>query len=277
MTQLKFWGVLETPIGKMKINIAGGNGVMGKTIKPIFESQGHEVIFSGRNSSPSLEEAARICDLTIISVPITATEEIIKRVAPHANALMDFTSLKSFPIELMLKYSKSNCEVGGLHPLFGEVKSLNGRTVVYCETKKSGKKCLEVLKAFQKAGLKIVKMKPPEHDLWLAGILQNERVNLLEAFALSLEKSGLSAKEIYEISPPPTKVLIDLVARQVDEKNDELYQALQDYNPFTPPIKQHLISMITKTNGRKNPKKIRDWFGKDFLKESQERAKKLID
>ncbi len=260
----------------MKINIAGGNGVMGKTIRPIFESQGHEVIFSGRNSSPSLEEAARICDLTIISVPITSTEEIIKRVAPHANALMDFTSLKSFPVEGMLRYSGPNCEVGGLHPLFGEVKSLNGRTVVYCETKKSGKKCLEILNAFQKAGLKIIKMNPHEHDLWLVGFLQNERVNLLESFFLSLEKSGLSAKEIYEISPPPTKVLMDLVARQVDEKNDELYQALQDYNPFTQKVNQHLISTLTKKSKTKNPKKIRDWFGKDFLKEAQERAKRII-
>jgi len=43
----------------MIINIAGGTGPMGRTHKPIFEAAGHEVIISGRNTNPSLEQAAQ--------------------------------------------------------------------------------------------------------------------------------------------------------------------------------------------------------------------------
>ena len=63
----------------MIINIAGGTGIMGKVHKPMLESQGHEVILSGRSTTPDMLEATKISDLTIVSVPIPHTEEIIKK------------------------------------------------------------------------------------------------------------------------------------------------------------------------------------------------------
>ena len=260
----------------MRINIAGGTGLMGRIHKPIFERQGHEVILSGRNSVPCLEEAARISDITIISVPIPATEETIKRVAPCANALMDFSSLKEFPLSTMLKYSTENCEVGGLHPLYGEVKSMEGRTVVYCETERSGWKCREVVNALQNSGLKIKKMTARDHDSVVQGVLQNGRTILLESFASLMKETSFNARELYEISPPPTKLLIDLIARQVDEKNDELYQVMRDYNPSTRFVTENISVLLKSTAKMYSPEKIRNWFGQDFLKEAQERAKKVI-
>lgn len=260
----------------MRINIAGGTGLMGRIHKPLFEKQGHEVIISGRNTTPCLEEAAIISDLTIVSVPISATEETIKRVAPCSRALMDFTSLKSFPIDTMLKYSTENCEVGGLHPLYGEVKSLEGRTVVYCETERSSWRCREVVDTLHNSGLKIKKMTAEDHDLVVQGVLQNGRTILLESFASLLEETGFNARELYEISPPPTKLLIDLVARQVDSKNDELYQIMRDYNPSTTRIANHLSESFKKVSVNYSPEKIRNFFGEEFLQEAQERAKKVI-
>ena len=250
---------------------------MGKVHRPLFENNGHEVILSGRSTSPNLEEAAQTSDLTIVSVPIPATEEVIKRVAPHAKALMDFTGLKGFPIEAMLKYSQNDCEVGGLHPLYGNVNSLEGRTVVYCPTDRSGEKCNLIIDAFQKSGLKIKRMSPKDHDLFVGGISQNARSIILEAFALLIEKTGLSAQELYDISPPPTRILLDLIARQADSKNDELYQAMKDYNPSTPKITKHLTDALGSTNGNDVPQRIRNLFGEDLLKKAQSRAKGLIE
>lgn len=86
---------------------------MGQVHKPLFEKEGHTVIISGRNSTPDIETAAEQADLTIISVPIPVTSEIIKKIASKCKAIMDFTSLKTFPISDMLKYSRQDCEVGG--------------------------------------------------------------------------------------------------------------------------------------------------------------------
>jgi len=268
---------MQTLIGKMKINIAGGSGIMGKVHKPMFESAGHEVIISGRTSSPNLEEAAQTSDLTIVSVPISVTNEVIKRVAPYCNAIMDFTGLKVFPIEAMLKYSNENCEVGGLHPLYGDVLSIKGRTVIYCPTPRSGNKCEAIVDAFEKSGVKIKKMGFQTHDLLVAGIAQNARTTIFEAFAGLMEEYDLSPSELYEISPPPTKILLDLIARQVDMKNDSLYRDMQRYNPSTKEITKCLINSLNSSGAEDTPQRIRARFGESFLKESQSRARLLIE
>ena len=261
----------------MKINIAGGTGVMRKVHRPVFENMGHEVIFSGRLTSPGLEEAAQTSDLTIVSVPIPVTEEVIRKAAPYSKALMDFTGLKVFSIDAMLKYSPESCEVGGLHPLYGDVKSLDGRTAIYCSTIRSGEKCSIVLDAFENSGVKIKRMDPHVHDIFVGGISQNARLIILEAFALLMEKNNLSAKDLYEISPPPTRILLDLMARQVDSRNDELYQAMLEYNPSTFQITQCLSELLKGTCKKDVPKRIRNLFGEDYLREAQSRAKTLID
>ncbi len=258
---------------KMLINIAGGRGIMGKVHKPVFEAAGHKVIISGRNTSPNLEEAARISDITIVSVPIEATEEIIRKIAPYCRAIMDFTSLKKFPIEAMLKYSPSNCEVGGLHPLYGSVSSIKGRAIVYCPTKKSGEKCREVVRSLESAGAKIIVLDAEEHDKKMA-VVQNARKKLFEAYALLVEQAGFDIKELYEVSPPPTRILMDLIARQVDKQSEGLYNAIERYNPNDKKIRDYLIDSLK--DSKDAPKKIRKLFG-DELGNSQERARKLID
>ena len=259
----------------MKINIVGGTGVMGKIHKEIFEKSGHEVIISGRNTIINPKEAAKICDLTIVSVPISVTEQIIKEVAPHANAIMDFTSLKEFPVKAMLKYSKEESEVGGLHPLYGDITSTKGKRIIYCKTKRSGKKCEEIIKSFIQSGIEVKEMEPRLHDYIVGGTTQNARIAILDSFASLIEEKEINMRDLYELSPPPTKILLNLISRQVDEKNDELYDSIKRFNPFADEIKDSLIKNLK--NNKNNHGKIRKLFGEELLKESQKRAKKLLE
>ena len=261
----------------MIINIAGGTGIMGQVHEKVFEKAGHDVIISGRTTTPGLEYAARMSDVTIVSVPIPATKEIIQRVAPHASCLMDFTGLKVFPIETMLEYSKDKCEVTGLHPLYKDLNTLEGRTVVVCKTERTGEKSEKVLDAFREYGIKLKPMEAKEHDLYVGGIAQNARMILLQAFGLLVQTSGLSMKEFYEISPPPTRILLDLLARQVDTKNDELFGAMLNYNGKTESITRDLYNNLKTSSESYDPKKIRDFFGEEFLKAAQERARLIIE
>ncbi|MFQ5532116.1 MAG: prephenate dehydrogenase/arogenate dehydrogenase family protein, partial [Candidatus Nanoarchaeia archaeon] len=228
----------------MKINIVGGNGIMGQVHKPVFERAGHEVIVTDRVSDIKPEEAAKICDLTIISVPISVTEEVIKKIAPYCKAIMDFTGLKKFPVETMLKYSPDTCEVGGLHPLYGNVSSIKNKTVIYCPTEKSREKCNKILEAFEDSGANIEKMSSEKHDLLVSGISQNARRKLLEAFGLLVKKQGISEKEFYNASPSPTQVLLDLLARQIDENNDKLYKEMADFNSFQEQVFRELVECL---------------------------------
>lgn len=257
----------------MIINIAGGTGPMGRTHTPVFEAAGHRVVISGRKTKPNLEEAAQNSDLTIISVPIHYTEAMIQTLAPYCSAIMDFTGLKKFPVDAMLKYSKPDCEVGGLHPLYGELSSIRGESVVYCPTSRSGSRCNQVVKSLMQAGAKIIIQTPEEHDFKMA-LTQISRIKLLEAYALLLENTQVPIKELYNLSPPPTKIILDLIARQFNSGNDDMYREMSQFNPFAIGIEQKLQTMLVNLDNI--PKKIREYF-REELKPAQERAKKLIE
>ena len=250
----------------MIINIAGGNGPLGRTHKPIFEAAGHSVMISGRKSNPSLEVAATMADLTIVTVPLEVTAEVITRVGPYTTALMDFSGVKVHPVNTMLKYSRSCCEVGGLHPLYGERASIKGESVIYCPTIRSGKKCLEIVGILERAGAKIVKMTPEAHDRYM-DLTQNKRTIMLIEYITEMKAAGLNIQRVYSISPAPTKIILDLLARQVDEANGSMYEEMIRHNLFTQ--RQDLAGLMT-------PEQIRKYFGSE-LKPAQERAKRYLE
>ena len=108
-------------------------------------------------------------------------------------------------------------------------------------------------------------MTPGEHDEYM-DITQNQRVVKLMQYAQEIINKGIIVEDAYALSPKPSRILLDLIARQIDEKNEELYREMSEYNFFT---KSKLKTAIS-------PKIVRDWFG-DELKPAQERAKRLVD
>lgn len=263
---------MQTPIGKMLINIVGGNGKMGRVHKPVFEAAGHKVLISGRTSTPSIEDAAKHSDLTIISVPLDVTEEVIKKVAPHCTAIADFTSVKEMPVKTMLKYSREDCEVLGLHPLYGEIPSIKGETIIYCLTERKMDKTWYLFKTLDEAGAELRPMNPKSHDTFVNGLLQNTRTAMIQAYLSQVATSGLSIQDAYVLSPPPTRAILDLAARQFDESNDELYEAMKKINPNTSYLERELAKSL---DIPLSPAQIRNFYGKE-LKQAQERAKKRL-
>jgi len=260
----------------MRINFVGGSGIMGGIHKPIFEKYGHEVLVTGRNSELTPVEAAKTCDLTIICVPISETERVIKEVAPHAKAIVDFTGIKSFPVEAMLRFSSDDCEVMGMHPLYGNVTKLNGKNVIVCETERTWDKCREIVKCFENEGAKIKKMDPKQHDFWIGGIAQNVRARLLETLALVVKDAGINIKALYEISPPPTRILLDLLARQVAEPSASLFKSMKEWNPFDREVMRMLKDNVNILSDKDFSKEIREMYGDEF-DSACERGKKWVE
>jgi len=89
---------------------------------------------AARKTKLQINDLARLCNVVVVAVPISATAEIIKQVGPllAKNALlMDLTSLKKEPVKLMLKNSRA--EVIGCHPLFGpQLKDVTRQNVILC-------------------------------------------------------------------------------------------------------------------------------------------------
>lgn len=262
----------------MKINIVGGRGIMGRIHKPVFESAGHEVYVTGRESHITPVDAAKMCDVTIISVPIPYTERTIEKIAPHAPAIMDFTSLMTFPLKAMAKYAEPHTETGSLHPSYGKVDSIEDRTVFYCQTPKSGEKCEAVVAALKKGGARIDKITPREHDLYVGGLAQLARTNILDAYMKLLQKYNVDIDWFYANSPPPTRILLDLIARQATVSNEVIYQSMRKYNPFVKEVEKGLQKCLRSVLRKgMSPGDIRRMYGDRILAAAQKSAAKIID
>ena len=101
------------------IAIIGGKGAMGRCMADLFGDLGHAVMVADVDTTLSVEEAAGVADVVVVSVPIAVTQELILRVAPLVRddaLLLVVTSVKTGPVSAMLDgYAGS---VIGPHPLF---------------------------------------------------------------------------------------------------------------------------------------------------------------
>jgi prephenate dehydrogenase len=139
---------------KLTIGIIGGRGTLGKIFKKFFRKHGFKVLISGRKTKLKSIELAKKSDVVVFSVPINMTAKVIRDVLPYTRKeqlLMDFTSIKEFPIREMLK-SKSS--VIGLHPMFGKVSFLRGKTII------------------------VVPARPRQWAEWLLTLFKEEKINI---------------------------------------------------------------------------------------------------
>jgi prephenate dehydrogenase/chorismate mutase/prephenate dehydrogenase len=214
----------------ISIGIIGGAGGMGKWFASFFRQEGYNVKISGRKSGPYPRQMAADCQVVIVSVPIEATEAVIREAGPcmpREAVLMDLTSLKEAPVRDMLAASVS--EVIGLHPLFGpRVVSLDGQNIAVCPAR--GKRWLPWLKdVLGKKGANIIETTPEEHDKMMALVQGLNHFNTI-MMGLTLAGSGVSAEELRRFSTPVFRERLDHLDRVV--ANPGLYARLIAGNPY---------------------------------------------
>jgi len=264
------------------ISIIGGTGQMGSIFALAFKEKGHNVLIAGRNTTISLEEAAKQGDIVIITVPIKVTLEVIKKIAPlikKDSILIDFTSVKKKPCEIMKKYS--NCNVIGGHPLFGPKVKIPDQTFVLCPVK--GNKTWELKRILESIKLKVVIMTPEEHDKEMAIIqCMNQFSNI--GFAKSLLENEFDLKKS-DMFTPNFKLHLSVLGRTLSQ-NPELYPEILIENPYSQEtiksfIKnlQNLNKMIKMGKEEKLEKeiiKLKEYFS-TITEESREITSKALE
>ncbi len=103
------------------IAIVGARGGMGRLFAARCRAAGLAVREMGRPLTPEkVAEAVAGADMVLLSVPVTATGDVARCVAPHMKKgaiLADVGSVKVMPVQDML--SAYGGPVVGTHPLFG--------------------------------------------------------------------------------------------------------------------------------------------------------------
>jgi len=214
----------------LKVAIIGGRGLMGRWFERFFASQGLQVLVADVDTEQSPQEAARLADVVVLSVPIPKVSEVVKSLAPHLRAdalLMDLTSVKQRPLSAMMAHFPG--EVVGTHPLFGPgAGSMAGQTVVLCQGR--GERWFNWLKdLLEGAGARVKVSSATEHDRLMA-VVQGLAHFTLIALEMAIRELKVDPGDLEDFATPTFTTLHHL-ARRLFTQDAALYACIQLQNP----------------------------------------------
>lgn len=184
----------------------------------------------------SIDQVAKK-DIVILCVPVQFLEEtLIKikdKVQPGA-MIVDVSSVKVKPVDLMHKYLPSNVEIVGTHPLFGPQSGkdgIEGLNIVICPVKT--RLARNLFRFFsQELKLNVLERTPEIHDRQMA------YVQALTHFI------GRSINEMdipdVEQKTPAYQYLLD-IKRNLGKDSLDLFLTIEEQNPFAKEIRESFI------------------------------------
>lgn len=249
----------ENP-GNTKVLIVGGTGEMGQWFTHFFKEKGYEVTVWGKGGkieiarkmevpfTSDLETTVPQSDIVIVSVPINATEEIIKEIAPKMKAgslLMDFTSIKVKPVEAMRKYAPPNVEILGTHPMFGPtIPTIRGQTVILVPVAGRSEKWFPVIKElFEASGAHVEVTTAVEHDT-LVSVVQGLTHFAYISIGMTIDRLDFDLKKSRKFVSPVYDIMLDFVGRILGQ-NPYLYALIQMENPGVLEVHKAFITECT--------------------------------
>jgi prephenate dehydrogenase/chorismate mutase len=217
------------------VAIVGGHGRIGRLLAGLFGDLGHRVLVADVDTDLRPADAAAAADVTVVAVPIAATEEVIRAVGPHVRddaLLMDVTSVKQAPVAAMLAATRGS--VVGTHPMFGpSVHTLQGQRVVLCRAR--GDAWADwVASAFAARGLVVTETTPEEHDRAMS-VVQVLTHFQTQALGLTLARLGVPLEETLRFTSPAYLLELYVAARHFAQ-SPGLYGPIEMRNPRTPEV-----------------------------------------
>jgi prephenate dehydrogenase/chorismate mutase len=221
------------------VAVVGGRGGIGRVMVRLFEDLGHHVVVADRDTDLSNGDAAAAADVTVVSVPIDATEAVVAEVGPRVRAdalLMDVTSLKDAPVAAMLAATaRSGAGVVGTHPMFGPgVHTLQGQRVVVCRGR--GDAWFDwAASSFAARGLAVTEATPSGHDRAMAvvQVLTHFQTQVYGLALARLERAlGVRLDETLALTSPAYLLELFVAARHFAQ-SPALYGPIEMRNPRT--------------------------------------------
>ena len=185
-------------------------------------------------------------NIVIFAVPLSAFETVLKRAVPFLRSgavCLDVCSVKIKPLELMAKILPETVEIIGTHPLFGPQsgrEGIAGMRVAHCplRTNKS-----EKIKRFlvEELKLRVFEKSPEEHDREMAHVQA-----LTHFVARALDELHVIDSELATVSYEE----LMKAARLVSEDSWELFQTIQNDNPFAEIKRKTFIEKLIELENR---------------------------
>jgi prephenate dehydrogenase len=232
------------------LTIIGGSGGMGQVFGRYFKQRGFNVTLFARNEKKlkiaaenlgvkyelDLNKSIEDADIVIVSIPISSTGEIIKKVAPlmkKDSLILDISSIKQ-DIHRILKeiHKKYPINCLSIHPMFGPgIKNMKNYVMIVIRvggTQRYDEIVDEFLGLFRSDGLIITETTPDIHDSRIALTLGVPHMfNILFLSLLRRRNESLSELTRYTGT---TFLLQKIFAESIIQREMEMFGEIQIEN-----------------------------------------------
>lgn len=247
--------------------LVGGYGGMGRIFARIFTGAGCRVTVTGPTERKGAEacrelgveyvrdnaKAARGADVVVITVPIAVTARTIEEVGPAMKSgavLLDLTSVKEWPCELMARHAKRDVEVIGAHPVFGpRVGSIAGQVIVLTPVR--GRKWLPWLKGILADNdARVVESTPREHDEVMA-VVQGLTHFTYISVGKTFKDMGFDVRRSRQFASPVYDLMLDMIGRIIGQ-DPHLYAEIQMHNPYVAHVREQYMKAASELSASVN-------------------------
>ena len=186
--------------------------------------------------------------VVFIAVPIRHFESVIADISKKLKketTLIDVCSVKSYPVNIMLKILPDHIGVIATHPMFGPDSYMSNRNLkmMINNTRDLHNQYSFWKRFFADQGIQIIEMTPDQHDRLAA-----KTQGVTHFLGRMLKEFGIKKTNI---DTQGFRDLLDLVGQTCND-TWELYADLQLYNPYTEDMVEKLKASTNKLDNQLN-------------------------
>jgi len=193
----------------------------------------------------TLEQAAG-CGRVVLAVPVAALPSLLERLAPHlkpGTLVIDVSSVKVRPLELMRVHLPEHVDFVGSHPLFGPqsgARGVQGLKIALCPGRIDAPRLARLRRFLEDTlRLRVCDVSPEEHDQQMAYV---QGLTHLMGWA-------------FKRLDPPESALSTLaydsmlhLEHNVEHDSIELFFTIQRENPFAREVRHELLRALQHLN-----------------------------
>jgi len=184
--------------------------------------------------------------IVVLGVPVQFLEELLIEIKEHINPhalVVDVSSVKVKPIDLMLKYLPETTDIIGTHPLFGPQSGKNGiagLNLVVCPVRntKNG--------SFVRFFSKLLKLNVLERT----PVLHDQQMAFVQALTHFVGRA-INEMDIPDVEQktPAYQYLLN-IKRNVGQDSMDLFYTIELENPFAKEVRSQFLEKLNKLNDK---------------------------
>ncbi len=225
---------------------------MAKHLSPYYRVVGYDPRATAPDNAPaapadinldlvSADEAAAQ-DIVVFAVPLASLEDAARRAAPHIRPgalVVDVTSVKLRPLEILTDVIPAHADLLGTHPLFGPQSGKNGITglrLALAPVRIAPERYYSICDFLSdKLGLLTLKVDPDAHDREMAKVQAMTHFMSRALRAIGLGPSPMATKAYEKLQEFASIVLSD---------SWDLFLTIENGNPHAAAVRQRLVEEL---------------------------------